>query len=97
MYVALLLRKGVARAFRDEALAALVKLDASSSAVVLLDVLSKVPADDALTADRLLQLLCAQPPADLRAARTRFIEVVNDASAPAPGPARRIRRIARGR
>ena len=50
VYFALLTRRGVAPQFRDEALTALVGLDKTSRAGVLLEALSKVPIDDALTA-----------------------------------------------
>ena len=43
VYFALLTRKGVAGQFRDEALAALEKMDKASRSRVLLDALTKVP------------------------------------------------------
>ena len=55
VYVALLTRKGVAAQFRDEALAALEKIDKASRSRVLLDALTKVPLDDQVTAEKLLR------------------------------------------
>ena len=66
VYVALLTRKGVAGQFRDEALAALEKIDKASRSRVLLDALTKVPLDDQVTAEKLLGLLLAQPAETLR-------------------------------
>ena len=61
VYMALLTRKGVAPQFRDESLAALSKMDKSSQSRVLLEALSRVPVDDALTTEKLLGLLLTQP------------------------------------
>ena len=64
VYFALLTRNGIAPQFRDESLGALVKMDKSSRSRVLLDALAKIPADDALTAEKLVALLLAQPAGD---------------------------------
>jgi hypothetical protein len=45
VYFALLTRKGLAKSYRDEAVAALVKMDKTSPTRVLLEALGKVPAD----------------------------------------------------
>ena len=71
VYFALLTRRGVAPQFRDEALTALVGLDKTSKSRVLLEALSKVPIDDALTGEKLLGLLLAQPADTLRKAHVR--------------------------
>src|SRR5919108_3858153 len=63
VYFAILIRRGMPPQYRDEALDALVKMDKASRARVLLDALAKVPSDDALTAEKLLGLLFAQPSA----------------------------------
>jgi azurin len=82
VYYALLTRKGLAKEFRDEALAALVKMDQSNPTRVLLDALAKIPADDAQTADRLVGLLLAQPPATLRQQRDTYAQAIDAPSAP---------------
>ena len=69
VYVALLTRKGLAAQFRDEALAALGKMDAASRSRVLLEALARVPADDPLTAEKLLGLLLSQRAETLRKER----------------------------
>jgi uncharacterized cupredoxin-like copper-binding protein len=79
VYVALLTRKGVPPQFRDEALTALVGLDKTSKSRVLLAALSKVPIDDALTAEKLLGLLLAQPSETLRKERATFTDVIDAA------------------
>ena len=82
VYFALLTRKGMPPQYRDEAIAALVKLDKSSRTRVLLDALAKVPADDPATGDKLLSLLLNQPPASLRADREAILELLGTASEP---------------
>ena len=82
VYFALLTRRGVAPQFRDEALTALVALDKTSRSQVLLEALSKVPIDDALTGEKLLGLLLAQPADTLRKERPTFVQAVDAASSP---------------
>ena len=82
MYFALLTRRGVAPQFRDEALTALVGLDKTSKSRVLLEALSKVPIDDALTGEKLLGLLLAQPTDTLRKERATFVQAIDTASSP---------------
>ena len=69
VYVALLTRKGMAKEFRDEAVAALVKMDRATPARVLLDALGRIPVSDEATADKLTAILLAQSPAILRQQR----------------------------
>lgn len=69
VYFALLTRQGLSKEIRDEALTALVKLDKTSAAGVLLEALGKVGADDASIGDKLLALLFAQPAGALMAQR----------------------------
>ena len=87
VYVALLTRKGMTKAFRDEALAALVKMDQHSPTRVLLEALARVPAADDVTADRLTAMLVEQPQAILRQQRDDLASGL--AMTPRPGePAR---------
>jgi azurin len=73
IYAALLTRKGLARPLRDEAIAALTKLDNVSTTQVLLQALSGMRADaDELTANQLVDILLAQPAEALRARRDTF-------------------------
>ena len=80
--MALLTRKGVAAQFRDEALAALSKMDKASRSRVLLEALAKVPVDDALTAEKLLGLLLGQPADTLRKEREAFTQAIDATSSP---------------
>jgi azurin len=82
VYVALLTRKGLAPQFRDEAVAALVKMDKSSQSRVLLEALGKVPADDGLTAGKLMGMLFSQPAATLRQQRDSFAQTIEQAREP---------------
>ena len=82
VYVALLTRKGLPRNFRDEALAALVKLDKTSATHVLLEALAKVPIDDTFTAEKLLALLLGQPAATLRQQRDLLMQTIDRPSPP---------------
>jgi azurin len=73
IYAALLTRKGLARPLRDEAIAALTKLDNASTTQVLLQALSGMRADaDEMTANQLLDILLAQAPETLRAQGEAF-------------------------
>jgi azurin len=70
IYTALLTRTGLARPLRDEAIAALTKMDNASATQVLLQALSGMRADaDEPTANQLLDILLAQPAEALRAQR----------------------------
>ena len=81
VYFALLTRKGLPRQFRDEAVAALTKLNKSSATHVLLEALAKVPAEDTFTAEKLLALLLSQPIATLRGQRELLVQAIDQ-----PGP-----------
>jgi uncharacterized cupredoxin-like copper-binding protein len=83
VYMALLTRKGVARQYRDEAVAALVKLDKTSPGRVLLDGLAKVGDDDPVTAQKLVEMVLAQTPDALRQQRDTFSKAIEDSSTPA--------------
>ncbi len=83
VYFALLTRKGLAAPLRDEALAALVKMDKTSPAQVLLEALGKVTADDPSAADKLVGLLLGQPADALRQQREGFVQAIDAGSGPA--------------
>jgi azurin/DNA-binding transcriptional ArsR family regulator len=83
VYFALLTRKNVPAQVREEAVAALTKLDKSSQTQVLLEALARVPADDMTTADKLLGLLLGQPADTLRQQRDRFVQATGGQSEPA--------------
>jgi uncharacterized cupredoxin-like copper-binding protein len=82
IYVAILTRRGVAQQFRDESIAALVKIDKSTPTTVLLEALGKLPADDAVTSEKLVAMLLAQPAATLANERAAFAKVIDGATPP---------------
>src|SRR5262245_2756340 len=61
VYFALLTRKGVPPQFRDEAVAALTRMDKSSRSRVLLEALGKVAIEDVATTEKVAGLLLSQP------------------------------------
>jgi azurin len=83
VYAAILTRKGMARPFRAEAVAALVKMGGASATRVLLDALAKVAADDTQNAGGLLDLLLEQPADTLRPQREMLAQAGTDATEPA--------------
>ena len=76
VYQAILTRNGLARAFRDEALAALVRMDKTGAPQVLLDVLARVRPADLQAADTLLDMLLGQPADTLRQHRDVLAQAV---------------------
>jgi azurin len=87
IYFALLVRKGMGRPFRDEAVAALVKMDRTSPTRVLLDAVAKVPLEDSQkadthNADSLLGILLGQPAEMLRQQRETLARASAEASQP---------------
>ena len=82
IYYALLTRKGMPQPVRDEALAALAALDKATPSQILLDAMSKVPADNPDTGDRLLAMLLGQPVATLRSQRATFEKTAAEGAAP---------------
>jgi DNA-binding transcriptional ArsR family regulator len=83
IYYALLTRKGLARPLRDEALAALVKMDNASQSQVLLQALGKIPSDadkegGDQTGDQLLDILLGQSAEILRGQRDVFVKAAAD-------------------
>ena len=79
VYMAILTRKGLTRAWRDEAIAALAKLDKTTAPDVLMQALARVPADDELTSGWLLARMLSEPVAALRARREIFMKAVAEA------------------
>ena len=84
VYLALLTRRGLGREYFDEALTALTALDKSGKSAVLLEALSRIPADDDETADKLLRVLLGQPLETLRAERQLFARTIEEAASPVP-------------
>src|SRR5204862_7958803 len=84
IYVALLTRKGMARPLRDEALAAITKMDRATPTRVLLDALAKVPAEEAdgANGDSLLAILLGQPADVLKQERETLAKAAAEATAP---------------
>jgi azurin len=83
VYVALLTRRNLPAQFRQEALAALTKMDKAGPTQVLLDTLAKIPAAEDLTADTVVGLLLAQPADALRQQRAAFVQAIEAAPSPA--------------
>ena len=84
VYVAVLTRKGMARPFREEALAAIAKMDRATSTRVLLDALAKVPAEEAdgPNGDSLLVMLLGQPAEVLKQQREALARSAAEAAEP---------------
>jgi azurin len=82
VYLAILTRAGMARPFRDEAIAALVKMDKTSPTRVLLDALARIPADDKPNAASLLAILLGQPADVLRQQRETLAQAIASAASP---------------
>jgi azurin len=83
VYFALLTRTGLGREIRDEAIAALVAMDRTSPARVLVQALAKVAAGDDVTAGRLTAFLFYQPREALRSDREGFIQAAAESGQPA--------------
>ncbi len=79
VYRAILSRRGVPASFRDEAVAALVKLDKSTPARVLLTGLAKIAGDDEITAERVLGMLFALPAGSLKQDQAAFSQAASAA------------------
>lgn len=80
VYLAMLTRQGTANAIREEALSAIVKLDRSTPAAVLLEALGRVKAEDDGLADRLAAMLMAQPAETLAAGRALFAKTIDEST-----------------
>jgi uncharacterized cupredoxin-like copper-binding protein len=81
VYVALLTRRGLGPELREEAAAALAKLDATSRALSIAGALARVPEDDAPTAGALLTMLFTEPAAVLAKDRAAFAALAADSTA----------------
>jgi azurin len=86
VYMAILTRRGLTRAWRDEAIAVLAKMDRTSVPDVLMEALARVPDDDELTSGWLLARMLSEPADVLRGRREQFDRTAA-AAAPAPGHA----------
>jgi azurin len=84
VYLALLSRRGIEPAVRDEALRVLVVMDRSSQTRVLLDALGTVPDADTVTGDKLMAMLVALPKADLTRERASLLQVLEKSNAAWP-------------
>jgi azurin len=82
VYFAFLTRKGLAPQFRDEAVAALVKLDKSSPTRVLLEALGKARPEDVIVPEKLIGLLLAQPAATLKSERDAIVQALGTVKEP---------------
>jgi azurin len=82
VYFALLTRKGIPPQFREEAVAALTRMDKSSRSRVLLEALGKIPVEDAATAEKVAALLLSQPAAVLRTDRDAFRATIDATDSP---------------
>lgn len=82
IYVAILTRKGMARLLRDEAVAAIAKMDRAAPTRVLLDALAKLRADEAdgPNGDSLLAILLGQPADVLKQQRETLARSAADAA-----------------
>jgi uncharacterized cupredoxin-like copper-binding protein len=76
VYLALLSRRGIEPAIRDEALRVLAAMDRASPARVLLEALAEVPDADALTGDKVIAMLVSLPKADLTRDRDVLVREV---------------------
>jgi uncharacterized cupredoxin-like copper-binding protein len=76
VYLALLSRRGIEPAIRDEALRVLAAMERTSPARVLLEALADVPDADALTGDKVIAMLVSLPKADLTRDRGVLVQEV---------------------
>jgi azurin len=82
VYEALLTRHGLEKKYREEALAALVKIDSSDPVSVILDGITKVAEDDKVTPRELASLLMAQKPEVLAAQKSRLGSAAKETESP---------------
>jgi azurin len=75
IYEALLTRKALDRKYREEAIAALAKLDKSDPVIEILDGIGKIDPEDKGTQRELVGLLMTQKPAALAAQRSKLQEL----------------------
>jgi azurin len=79
VYMAILTRKGLTRAWRDEAITALSTMDKIGAPDVLMQALARVPDDDELTSGWLLARMLGEPIETLRSRREMFAKAIADA------------------
>ena len=79
VYMAFLTRKGLTQAWRDEAIAAIAKMDKSAAPDVLMQALARVPTDDELTSGWLLTRMLSEPVETLGARRGMFAKAIAEA------------------
>lgn len=82
VYEAILTRHGLEKKYREEALAALVKIDSSDPVSVLLEGMGKVAEDDKATPRELASLLMAQKPDVLKAQKSRLGGAAKETESP---------------
>lgn len=80
VYQALLTRKGIDKKYRDEAVAALAKLDHANPVIVILNAIANVDPEDAITPHELIGMLLSQPPAALSEQRDKIRSLATDSS-----------------
>jgi azurin len=84
VYLALLTRRGLGPDLREEAVAALTKLDGVSRAQAIAGALARLPQDDTATIGALLTMLFAEPPAGFAKERALFAKLAEDPAATQP-------------
>lgn len=72
VYEALLMRWEVDKKYRDEAVAALAKLDRANPVIVILNAIASVDSEDKVTPHELISMLMSQKPAELAAQRDKI-------------------------
>jgi azurin len=82
VYAAILKRKGIDRKYREEAVAALAKLDKSDPVTVILAAIGGVADDDKNTPRELAALLIAQKPETLAAKKADLTALAKDSPSP---------------
>lgn len=84
VYEALLVRKGIDKKYREEAVDALAKLDHSDAATEILRGIPGVDASDAATVRDLAGLLTAQKPETLKLQREKLVSLAQMSPTPLP-------------
>ena len=78
VYQALLTRKGIDKKYRDEAVAALAKLDHANPVIVILNANANVEPEDTITPHELIGMLLSQPPAALSEQHDKLQSLATD-------------------
>jgi azurin len=82
IYEALLTRKGLEKKYREEAVDALAKITSSNPALILLNAIAKVDAEDKNTPRELASLLMAQKPEALATQKDQLQSLAKDSESP---------------